>query len=45
MCTGTNERVDSSFLATFLETISVGLIFVAWKSITEDTWDGVAYME
>lgn len=37
ICTGTDAKVDSSFLATLLETASVGLIYAAWRSITEDT--------
>lgn len=45
MCTGTNEKVDGSFLATLLETVAVVLVFLGWRSITEDTWDGVAYLE
>ena len=39
ICTGTNNKVDGSFLATLLETISIVLLWFAWRSITEDTWD------
>ncbi|KAM0787165.1 hypothetical protein ACM66B_006415 [Microbotryomycetes sp. NB124-2] len=45
ICTGTSRKVDGSFLATLLETASIVLIFFGWKSITEDSWDGVAYMD
>ncbi|KAG6843658.1 hypothetical protein H0H93_000410, partial [Arthromyces matolae] len=35
LCTGSNQRVDGSFLATLLETASIGVLFLAWRSITE----------
>ena len=32
---GSNAKVDGSFVATILETASVGMLYLAWKSITE----------
>ncbi|GAA5823031.1 hypothetical protein JCM5353_007864 [Sporobolomyces roseus] len=43
ICTGTNARIDGSWIATLLETVSIGLIFAAWQMVTEDDWEGVAY--
>lgn len=34
---GASAKVDGSFVATFLETASVGVLYLAWKSITEGT--------
>jgi hypothetical protein len=34
---GSKGKVDGSFLATILETASVGVLYLAWKSITEGT--------
>ncbi|KAK4047280.1 hypothetical protein OIO90_006241 [Microbotryomycetes sp. JL221] len=45
ICTGTSRKVDGSFLATLLETVTMVLIYFGWRSITEDSWDGVAYMD
>ncbi|KAJ3576639.1 hypothetical protein NP233_g276 [Leucocoprinus birnbaumii] len=39
ICRGSNQKVDGSFIATLLETASVGMLFLAWRSITEETWD------
>ncbi|GJN87730.1 hypothetical protein Rhopal_000685-T1 [Rhodotorula paludigena] len=39
ICIGTDAKIDGSWIATFLETITVALIFVAWKMVTEDEWD------
>jgi hypothetical protein len=39
ICSGTNAKIDGSWLATLLETVSVIGIWLAWKSITEDAWD------
>lgn len=38
ICTGTNGKIDSSWIATLLETVSIGLIFAAWQFVTEDEW-------
>jgi len=43
ICKGTSDKVDGSFVATILETAAVGVIFLAWRSITEDFWDDDAY--
>ncbi|KAF9562104.1 hypothetical protein CPC08DRAFT_706988 [Agrocybe pediades] len=39
ICKGSNSKVDGSFVATILETAAVGVLYLAWKSITEETWD------
>lgn len=39
ICRGTSGKVDGSFLATVLESASVGVLFLAWQSITEESWD------
>lgn len=39
ICTGTNARIDGSWIATLLETVSIGLIFAAWQMVTEDDWE------
>ena len=31
----TNAKIDGSFIATILETASVGALYFAWRSITE----------
>ncbi|KAJ9119042.1 hypothetical protein QFC22_003533 [Naganishia vaughanmartiniae] len=33
-----NARLTSGFLNTLLETAASGVLFVAWRSITEDEW-------
>ncbi|KAJ7302971.1 chitin synthase III catalytic subunit [Mycena albidolilacea] len=43
ICKGSNQKVDGSFVATFLETAAVGVLYLAWKSITEESWDEDAY--
>ncbi|KZT18569.1 hypothetical protein NEOLEDRAFT_1143240, partial [Neolentinus lepideus HHB14362 ss-1] len=45
VCKGTNARVDGSFIATILESAAVGVLYLAWRSITEDSWDDGAYYE
>lgn len=35
ICDGSGSKVDGSFIATILETATVGLLFLGWKSITE----------
>ncbi|KAF9478912.1 hypothetical protein BDN70DRAFT_859249 [Pholiota conissans] len=37
ICKGSNSKIDGSFVATLLETASVGVLYLAWKSITEGT--------
>ncbi|KAF5312579.1 hypothetical protein D9619_002465 [Psilocybe cf. subviscida] len=43
ICNGSNMKIDGSFIATILETASVGVLFLAWKSITEESWDDEYY--
>lgn len=38
ICTGTNRKMDSAWIATLLETVSIGLIYAAWQFVTEDDW-------
>jgi len=44
ICQGTNRFVDSAFIATALETAAVGILFVAWKAITESDWEDQDYI-
>jgi len=39
ICKGSNSRVDGSFVATLLETAAVGVLYLAWKAITEESWE------
>jgi hypothetical protein len=39
ICKGSNRKVDGSFIATLLETASVWVLYLAWRSITEDAWE------
>ncbi|KAK7043078.1 hypothetical protein VNI00_008432 [Paramarasmius palmivorus] len=39
VCKGSNGKVDGSFIATILETATVGALYLAWRSITEENWD------
>jgi hypothetical protein len=43
ICKGTSARLDGSFIATILETTSIGVLFLAWRSITEESWEDDAY--
>jgi len=43
ICLGTSQRLDGSFIATFLETAAIGLLCLAWRSITEESWEDGAY--
>jgi len=43
ICRGSNAKVDGSFVATILETASVGVLYLAWRSITEESWDDNVY--
>ncbi|KAF7289065.1 hypothetical protein HMN09_01354700 [Mycena chlorophos] len=43
ICKGSSEKIDGSFVATILETAAVGVLYLAWKSITEESWDEDAY--
>ncbi|KAF9258313.1 hypothetical protein L218DRAFT_877422 [Marasmius fiardii PR-910] len=35
ICRRTNAKIDGSFIATFLETLCVFLLYLGWRSITE----------
>ena len=35
ICNGTNAKIDGSFIATALETLSVFVLYLAWQGITE----------
>jgi len=39
ICKGSGSKVDGSFVATLLETAAVGVLYLAWKAITEESWD------
>jgi hypothetical protein len=39
ICTASKAKVDGSLIATALETAAVYMLFLGWKSITEDSWD------
>lgn len=39
ICRGSNQKVDGSFIATVLETAAVFVLYLGWRSITEESWD------
>jgi len=39
ICERTNAKIDGSFVATILETLTVFILYLAWTSITEESWD------
>ncbi|KZP09421.1 hypothetical protein FIBSPDRAFT_1051834 [Athelia psychrophila] len=39
ICKGANAKIDGSFVATILKTAAVGMLYLAWRSITEESWD------
>ena len=43
ICDASKQRVDGIFIATVLETASVAVLFMAWISITEDSWEDEYY--
>ncbi|KAI0703333.1 chitin synthase III catalytic subunit [Earliella scabrosa] len=43
ICNGAARKVDGSFIATILETAAVGLLYLAWRSITEESWEDEVY--
>jgi len=43
ICRGSSQKADGSFVATILETAAVGVLFLAWKNITEDSWNDDPY--
>lgn len=42
ICKG-SSKVDGSFIATLLETAAVAVLYIAWRSITEEDWDNDVY--
>ncbi|KAG5717224.1 hypothetical protein E4T56_gene17204 [Termitomyces sp. T112] len=40
---GQGPHIDGSFLAIILETAAIGVLFLVWRSIPEDSWDDDAY--
>jgi len=43
ICKGANAKIDGSFVATILETAAVAVLYLAWRSITEESWDDDVY--
>ncbi|THH03733.1 hypothetical protein EW145_g6050 [Phellinidium pouzarii] len=43
LCRNTSAAIDGSFIATTLETAAVGVLFLGWRSITEESWDDYNY--
>jgi len=43
ICKGTSAKIDGTFIATILETAAVSVLYLAWKSITEESWDDNVY--
>jgi len=43
ICNGSNQKVDGSFIATLLETAAIGVLYLGWRSITEESWDDEIY--
>ncbi|GLB43924.1 putative chitin synthase III catalytic subunit [Lyophyllum shimeji] len=43
LCTASDQKVDGAFLATVLETAAITVLFLAWRSITEESWDDDVY--
>jgi len=44
ICNAVNpHKLDGSFLATILETAAVCVLYLGWKSITEEYWDDTYY--
>lgn len=43
ICRSVDSKLDGSFIATILETAAVGVLYLGWRSITEETWDDGAY--
>lgn len=39
LCEASSSMVDGSFIATILQTASLGLMFAGWMTITEGSWD------
>jgi len=44
LCLATKHTFDGSFLATFLETLSVAVLFLGWRAITESEWEDQVFV-
>ncbi|PIL26885.1 hypothetical protein GSI_11065 [Ganoderma sinense ZZ0214-1] len=38
-----SDKIDGSFIATLLETAAVAILYFAWRSITEESWEEDIY--
>jgi len=43
ICEASDAKVDGAFIATLLQTAAVGVLYLAWLNITEESWDDDAY--
>ncbi|TFY82526.1 hypothetical protein EWM64_g1485 [Hericium alpestre] len=43
ICDGASRKIDGSFIATVLETLAVGALYLGWRNITEESWDDEIY--
>jgi len=43
ICNASNSKVDGAFVATLLESAAVGMLYLAWRSITEEDWSEDVY--
>ncbi|CDO76680.1 hypothetical protein BN946_scf184305.g12 [Trametes cinnabarina] len=43
ICNHASHKIDGSFVATVLETAAVTVLYFAWRSITEDSWEDDMY--
>ncbi|KZP10794.1 hypothetical protein FIBSPDRAFT_962783 [Athelia psychrophila] len=39
ICKGMNAKIDGSFVASLCETAALGVVYLAWRSITKEWWD------
>ncbi|KAF5344813.1 hypothetical protein D9756_011088 [Leucocoprinus leucothites] len=42
ICESSNHRVDGTFIATFLETVSIVAMYYGWADMTKASWDDSA---
>jgi len=43
LCDASNQRIDGIFLATLFETAAVLVLYLSWRSITEESWEDTPY--
>ncbi|KAI8971337.1 chitin synthase III catalytic subunit [Trametes punicea] len=43
ICEHTSQKIDGTFVATVLETAAVTVLYFAWRSITEESWEDDMY--